>query len=142
METAGIPTSPSLMELQTRLHKAEENAAKEKKLRGNYYNHQCRVKKEWEKKKVDFKIEISCLKRKVYDQEKEIQAQSETIERQNELIKTKIEEIESAEKDLNYFEGMLSERDRRIQRHQSDYKKLMDELILAKIRIEELQNVI
>ena len=131
METAGIPTSPSVMELQARLHKAEVNAAREKRLRGNYYNHQCRIKKEWEKKKVDFKIEISCLKRRVCDQEEEIQAQRETIQKLT-------EENASAEKDLNLFEAMLSERDRRILKHQSDYKKLMDELIAAKMMIEEL----
>ena len=141
METAGLPTtSPGMMELQSQLLEAETKAAKEKKLRTNYYNQQCRVKKEWEKKKVDFKIEISCLKRKVCDMEKVLQAQSATIESQNELIQKQTEQMESAEKDLNYFEAMLSERDRRVQKSQADYKKLMDELISAKLRIEEFQN--
>ena len=72
--------------------------------------------------------------------EKALQAQSATIESQNELIQKQTEQMESAEKDLNYFEAMLSERDRRVQKSQADYKKLMDELISAKLRIEEFQN--
>ena len=99
METAGIPSSPSPIELQLRLHEAElrhhealsevqqrlheaeqrahdaeQNAAREKKLRINYYNQHCRIKKEWEKKKKHVRIETSCLKAQVSDLKKKVEA--------------------------------------------------------------------
>ena len=126
-------------EAEQRAEEAEKNAAHEKKLRANYYNQQCRLKKEWDRQKVHLRLEISSLKGKIWDlrneEQKVIKALREEILQQN-------EQIESLEKDLNLFEAMVAERDRTIQQNESDYRALLDDLINAKITIEELKSAI
>ena len=154
MDAAGIPSSPSQNELQQRLHEAEQrvheadqraheaeqDAAREKKTRVKYYNQHCRVKKEWEKTKRLVRIDNSILKAQVSDLKKELKTKSEQINSQVELIQRKNEQIDSAEKDLNLFEAMITERDRKIQKIESEYQTLLDDVINAKVEIEYLKS--
>ena len=88
---------------------------------------------------MHLRLEISSLKGKIWDlrneEQKVIKALREEILQQN-------EQIESLEKDLNLFEAMVAERDRTIQQNESDYRALLDDLINAKITIEELKSAI
>ena len=127
------------LEAEKRALEAEKRAVHERKLRGNYYNQQCRLKKEWDSKKVQFRIEISCLKAQICELQNEEQ---KTIRNHQEEIGKKNEQIESSEKDLNLFEAMVAARDKTIKQNESDYRTLLDDLISAKITIEELKSAI
>ena len=126
-------------EAEQRAEEAEKNAAREKKLRANYYNHQCRIKKEWDRQKVQLRIEISGLKAQIWEMKNDEQI---TIRNHREEIGKKNEQIESSEKDLNLFEAMIAARDKTIQQNESDYRTLLDDLISAKITIEDLKSAI
>ena len=65
-----------------------------------------------------------------------------TIRNHREAIGNKNEQIESSEKDLNLFEAMIAARDKTIQQNESDYRTLLDDLISAKITIEDLKSAI
>ena len=127
------------IEAEQRAIEAEKNAAHERRLRGNYYNQQCRIKKDWSRQKVQLRIEISGLKAQIWDlkndEQKAIKAHRDEIQKKDELIL-------SSENDLNLFEAMIAERDRTIQRNESDYRALLDDLISAKITIEDLKSAI
>ena len=127
------------LEAEKRALEAEKRAVHERKLRGNYYNQQCRLKKEWDSKKVQFRIEISCLKAQICELQNEEQ---KTIRNHQEEIGKKNEQIESSEKDLNLFEAMVAARDKTIKQNESDYRTLLDDLISAKITIEDLKSAI
>ena len=126
-------------EAEQRAEEAEKNAAREKKLRANYYNHQCRIKKEWDRQKVQLRIEISGLKAQIWEMKNDEQI---TIRNHREEIGKKNEQIQSSEKDLNLFEAMIAARDKTIQQNESDYRTLLDDLISAKITIEDLKSAI
>ena len=127
------------IEAEQRAIEAEKNAAHERRLRGNYYNQQCRIKKDWSRQKVQLRIEISGLKAQIWDlkndEQKAIKAHRDEVQKKDELIL-------SSENDLNLFEAMIAERDRTIQRNESDYRALLDDLISAKITIEDLKSAI
>ena len=127
------------IEAEQRAIEAEKNAAHERRLRGNYYNQQCRIKKDWSRQKVQLRIEISGLKAQIWDlkndEQKAIKAHRDEMQKKDELIL-------SSENDLNLFEAMIAERDRTIQRNESDYRALLDDLISAKITIEDLKSAI
>ena len=73
------------------------------------------------------------------DLKKKVEAKSDKINSQIELIQKKDEQIDSAEKDINLFEAMVSERDRKIQKLESDCRTLLDDLINEKVENEFLK---
>ena len=54
-------------EANLRALEAEKDAAREKKLRMNYYNQQCRLKKEWNRQKGHLRMQVSGLKGTIWD---------------------------------------------------------------------------
>ena len=138
-EQRALEAEQRALEAEQRALEAKKNAERERKLRGNYYNYQCRLKKEWDRQKVQYRIEISSLKAQIWDLRNE---EKIAIKNHLEEIRKKNEQIESSEKDLNLFEAMILQRDRTIQQNESDYRTLLDDLINAKITIEDLKSAI
>lgn len=135
MKMAEIPdreNPPSrVATLEKSLREAQDQLANEKKLRFKNYNRQARAKSNW-------KLQNSKLQKEV--------------RRLNELLIRYKDEKQSAECDLNLYEHMLGERDRKIHQYelmlsekdqkidhfQKEHQLLLDDFIRVKVELEKL----
>ena len=132
---------PSHDELMATLRQSEEKSRKLKQLLQNQYSKLSRQMKHHQQTVDGFQFELERLKKQNETLLTEQKALRTCIGVQSAEIRSKNDALQSAVMDVNFFEVLLSSRDKTIERLENEKKETLKDLITIKSQLAALTNV-
>ena len=139
-EIEEVPVS-SHGELMATLRRSEAKSRKLKQLLQNQYSKLSRHLKHYQQTVAGFQFEIEQLKKNNETLLTEQKALQTCIGFQSAEIRSKTDALQSAVMDVNFFEVLLSSRDKTIERLENEKKETLKDLITIKSQLAALTNV-